>query len=84
MNHVEKLIKNFRETEKKLKAARKRIQSLEDREEKYQQIRKRLREMKKQLRFLEHKISTLETKEKDYKLVRIYPTQNVKQCGNKE
>ena len=33
MNHVEHLISNFRETERKLKEARKRVQRLEERED---------------------------------------------------
>ena len=89
MNHVEKLIKNFRETEKQLKIARRKIRKLEEREDEYHLLRVRMRTMKKTLTALEHtiaqleqKIESLETKKGQYKRP-IYPTQNVNQCGNK-
>ena len=84
MNPVERLINNFRETERKLKEARKLVRRLEEREEKYQGFRRKMKEMKKRLQFLEQKLSNLERKDNDYKLVRVYPTQDVKKCGNKK
>ena len=67
--------------ERKLKEARKCVRRLEEREERYQEMKRQMKEMKKRLQSLELKLRSLEKKEKDYKLVRVYPTQG--KCGNK-
>ena len=81
INNVERLIKNFREPEKKLKATRKRVKRLEEMAEKYQEAKRVMKGMKKRIQLLETKLRTLEKKEKNYKLVWVYPTKG--KCRNK-